>query len=123
NLGIALGALGGEEEIAEYKRALAIDPDLVTAYLNIGAAYYAKGRYDEAIQMYRRGIEANPLVASLHYSLGLALQQQGKAGEAQKEINLAAKIDPNVGKRLICTIFLRFRKRRESSIQRVEYLK
>jgi predicted CXXCH cytochrome family protein len=94
NLGIALGALGSEEEIAEYKRALAIDPDLVTAYLNIGAAYYAKGRYDEAIQMYRRGIEANPLAASLHYSLGAALQQQGKAGEAQKEMMLAVKIDP-----------------------------
>jgi tetratricopeptide (TPR) repeat protein len=62
--------------------------------LNIGAAYYAKGRYDEAIQMYRRGIEANPLAASLHYSLGAALQQQGKAGEAQKEMMLAVKIDP-----------------------------
>ena len=96
NLGIALGALGSGDEIAEYKRALAIDPDLVTAYLNMGAAYYAKGRYDEAIQMYRRGIEANPLIASLHYSLGVALQQQGKAEEAQQEMMLAGKIDPQL---------------------------
>jgi tetratricopeptide (TPR) repeat protein len=85
--------------VEEYKRALAIDPDLVSAYLNLGAAYYAKARYDDAIAMYRRGIAANPLVASLHYSLAAALEQQGKTEEAQRESALAAKIDPNLGKR------------------------
>jgi predicted CXXCH cytochrome family protein len=98
NLGIALGALGSEEEIEQYKKALAIDPDLVTAYLNMGGAYYSKGRYDDAIQMYRRGIEANPLIAPLHYSLAVALQQQGKMEEAQKEMALAAKIDSKFAK-------------------------
>jgi predicted CXXCH cytochrome family protein len=97
NLGIALGALGSEDEIAEYQRALAVDPDLTTAYLNLGAAYYAKGRYDEAIAMYRRGIEANPLIAALHYSLGVALQQQGKGEEAERELMLARQIDHRVG--------------------------
>jgi predicted CXXCH cytochrome family protein len=99
NLGIALGALGSDQEVEEYKRALAIDPDLVSAYLNLGAAYYAKARYDDAIAMYRRGIAANPRVASLHYSLAAALEQQGKTEEAQRESALAAKIDPNLGKR------------------------
>jgi predicted CXXCH cytochrome family protein len=98
NLGIALGALGSDQEMEEYKRALAIDPDLVSAYLNLGAAYYAKSRYEDAIAMYRRGIEANPLAASLHYSLGVALEQQGKTEEAQREIALAAKIDPKYAK-------------------------
>lgn len=98
NLGIALGALGSDQEMEEYKRALAINPDLVSAYLNLGAAYYAKARYDDAIAMYRRGIEANPLVASLHYSLAVALEQQGKREEAKREITLAGKIDPKLVK-------------------------
>jgi len=38
NLGIAYGAQGNENEIAEYRRALALDPDLAPAYLNWGAA-------------------------------------------------------------------------------------
>jgi predicted CXXCH cytochrome family protein len=98
NLGVALGALQDEGEIAEYQRALEIDPDLTTAYLNIGAALYAKGQIQQAIDAYRKGINANPLIAPLHYSLAVALRQQGNAAEAQSEFALAAKIDPKVGR-------------------------
>ena len=97
NLGVALGAMQNAGEIDEYKRALQIDPDLTTAYLNMGAALYAKGQVEQAIDAYRKGIHANPLIAALHYSLAVALQQQGNNGEAQREFALAAKIDPKVG--------------------------
>jgi len=99
NLALAYGAMGKPEEISEYQRTLEIDPDYVLAYLNWGAALYAKGQYDEAIKVYREGIDVNPLYASLHYSLGVALEQQKKTAEAEAEMALAAKIDPNVGKR------------------------
>ena len=69
------------------------------AYLNWGAALYTKGQYEDAIKIYREGIDVNPLYASLHYSLGLALEQEKKADEAATEMELAKKIDPNVGKR------------------------
>lgn len=99
NLALADGALGKPDEIAEYQRTLEIDPDYVLAYLNWGAALYAKGQYDDAIKIYRQGLDVNPLLASLHYSLGLALEQQKKTAEAESEIALATKIDPNVAKR------------------------
>ena len=99
NLALAYGALGNAEEIPEYRRTLEIDPDYVLAYLNWGAALYAKGQYDEAIKIYRRGIDVNPLYASLHYSLGLALEQENKTAESEAELALAKKIDPNVGTR------------------------
>lgn len=99
NLGLAYGAMGNPEEIAEYRRTIEIDPDYVLAYLNWGAALYAKGQYEEAIKIYREGIDINPLLASLHYSLGLALEQQGKPAEAAAETALAKKIDPKVGAR------------------------
>ncbi len=98
NLALAYGAMGDAREISEYQRALEIDGDLVLAYLNWGASLYAKGQYDEAIKIYREGIEVNPLLASLHYNLGLALEQEKKTAEAEAEMTLAAKIDPNVGK-------------------------
>jgi predicted CXXCH cytochrome family protein len=99
NLALAYGAMGNDQEIAEYQRTLEIDPDYVLAYLNWGAALFAKGRYEDAIAIYRKGIQVNPLFAPLHYSLSLALEQEKKTPEAQAEMALAVKIDPNVGKR------------------------
>src|SRR5207248_4539762 len=94
NLGIAYGAMRKDEEIAEYKRTIEIDPDYVPAYLNWGGALYAKGQYEEAIQLYRQGINVNPLNASLHYSLSMALDRMDKKQEAEAEMTLAAKMDP-----------------------------
>ena len=100
NLGIAYGALGKQDdEIAEYKRTLEIDPDYVPAYLNWGGALFAKGQYAEAVGLYRKGIYANPLSASLHYSLSLVLDRLDKKDEAQSEMTLAGKIDPKYAQR------------------------
>lgn len=99
NLALAYGAKGDPSEIAEYRRAIEIDPDLALAYLNWGAALYAKGQYDEAIKIYREGIQVNPLIAALHYNLGIALEQVKKTAESEAEMALAAKIDPSVSTR------------------------
>jgi len=99
NLALADGATGNTDEIPEYRRTIEIDPDYVLAYLNWGAALYTKGQYEDAIKIYREGIDVNPLFASLHYSLGVALEQEKKTADAQAEMALAAKIDPNVGTR------------------------
>jgi predicted CXXCH cytochrome family protein len=96
NLGIAYGAMGKTEEIQEYRRAIEINPDLPLAYLNLGAALYAKGEMQEAIRTYRQGIDVNPLIASLHYSLGIALDQRGEHSEAARQIEFAKKIDPAI---------------------------
>ena len=99
NLALAYAAMGNAEEIPEYRRALETDPDLAVTYLNWGATLYEKGQYQDAITVYREGISVNPLFASLHYSLGLALEHEKKTAEAQAELALARKIDPNVGTR------------------------
>jgi tetratricopeptide (TPR) repeat protein len=93
NLGVAYGAMGNEQEIAEYKRTLEIDDDYIPAYLNWGGSLYSKGRYEEAIQLYKKGIDINPLNAALHYSMSLALDKLDRKQEAEAELALAAKID------------------------------
>jgi len=99
NLALAYGAMGNAEEIPEYRRALEIDPDLVVIYVNWGATLYEKGQYQDAIKVYREGIKVDPLLASLHYSLSLALEHEKQTAEAEAEMALARKIDPNVGAR------------------------
>jgi predicted CXXCH cytochrome family protein len=94
NLGIAYGAMGNQNEIAEYQKTLEIDEDYVPAYLNWGAALFAKGEYEEAIQIYRKGVLINPLNASLHYSLSVALDKTSRKQESERELQFAAKIDP-----------------------------
>ena len=91
--------MGNAEEILNTGAAPEIDPDLVVTYLNWGATLYEKGQYQDATKVYREGINVNPLLASLHYSLGLALEQEKKTAEAEAEMALARKIDPNVGTR------------------------
>ncbi len=94
NLGVAFGAMGNPEEIAEYKKTLDIDADYVPAYLNWGGALYSKGQYEEAVALYRKAIAINPLSAGLHYSLSIALEQLNRKDEAAAEATLAGKIDP-----------------------------
>jgi tetratricopeptide (TPR) repeat protein len=76
------------------RKALAIDPDYVPAYLNWGSALFSKQQYDDAAQIYRKGIQVNPLLASLHYNLSLTLERLNKMQEANTEKALAVRLDP-----------------------------
>src|ERR1700760_4353484 len=46
--------------IADFKKALALNPDLAEAHANLGAALAAAGEVPEAIQHDRRALEASP---------------------------------------------------------------
>jgi protein O-GlcNAc transferase len=71
-----------DEAIAEYRRAIAIKPDLAEAHYNLGNALKDQGKRDEAIAAYRRTIAIKPNLAETHYNLGNALHDQGKLEEA-----------------------------------------
>jgi predicted CXXCH cytochrome family protein len=94
NLAVAYGALSQSEEIDEYQKALAIDPDYVPAYLNWGSALFSKQKYEDAARIYREGIQVNPLLASLHYNLSLTLERMNKMPDADAEKALAVRLDP-----------------------------
>ncbi|MBA7497165.1 Photosystem I assembly protein Ycf3 [subsurface metagenome] len=61
-----------DEAIAEYKRAIEINPNYAEAHGNLGVAYAAKGMYDEAIAEYKRAIGINPNYAEAHNNLAVA---------------------------------------------------
>ena len=49
-----------DEAIAEYRKAVELDPDIADSHNNLGLALYGKGQLDEAIAEYRKAIELGP---------------------------------------------------------------
>jgi predicted Zn-dependent protease len=59
---------------AAYRRAIALQPALADAYLNLGALLAERGRHDAAIATYHEGLARCPREALLHYNLAVALE-------------------------------------------------
>jgi protein O-GlcNAc transferase len=93
-----------EEARAEYERAIAIDPKMSEAYLNLGLLllndYPAPGRanrgYPEAaIQPLRKAVELLPTQSRPRYLLALALERSGNGAEAVESMQASLRLDPN----------------------------
>jgi len=84
--------------IAEYRKAIEIDPTFVAAYVNLADLYRAGGADGEAEKILREGIARNPRDAALHHTLGLALTRQKKGVEALREFKAATALAPTSGR-------------------------
>lgn len=71
-----------DEEIAEFRKAAEINPNLADAFVNLGAAYMEKHDYGAAITPLKRALELSPDLPVAHQLLGYALLSQGYAAEA-----------------------------------------
>ena len=56
-----------ERAVADFSKALDIDPRLAKAYYNRAAAYRAKSEIDRAIADYSKAIEVNPLYGDAYF--------------------------------------------------------
>jgi Flp pilus assembly protein TadD len=83
-----------QEAIAEYRKALDLDPELAAAHNNLGSALSDKGRLDEAIAEYSTALQLDPKIAASHNNLGNALKQKGRVDEAIAEYQKALQLDP-----------------------------
>jgi len=81
--------------IAEYKKAIEIDPTFVQAYANLADLYRARGAEGEADVTLRQGLARNPRTAVLHHALGLSLVRQKRMPEALPELRDANKLAPD----------------------------
>ncbi len=71
-----------EVEIAEFRKATEIDPNLADAFFNLGAALMEKRDYGAAIGPLKRALELSPDLPAAHQLLGFALLAQGYSAEA-----------------------------------------
>jgi protein O-mannosyl-transferase len=82
------------------RKALAIDPDLPEAYLNISFVFNATGRYEEALDASSRVIRKSPNESDAWYSRGFALARLGRRTEAVDCLDKAAELDPLLSKKV-----------------------
>ena len=65
-----------DRAIADYDKALELDPKDATAYNNRGFTYDKKGDYDKAIADYNKALELDPKDATAYNNRGIHLRQQ-----------------------------------------------
>ena len=84
-----------DRAIADYTKAIALDPNDATAYNNRGFAYYRKGESDRAIADYTKAIALEPKRARAYFSRGLAYKTRGDKEKAIADLRKALEIDPS----------------------------
>ena len=103
--GLAVAVLGlgwaSRERISVYASSLALWTDTVTkapgnprAHLELGHAFAAAGRLDEAVAAYEHAIQFSSSTASTHLGLAGAALQLGRTGEALSAYEAALRLTP-----------------------------
>lgn len=84
-----------EEAFSGYQAALAVDPSLSEAHVNVGNLFFSTGQYGEAIASYRRALELDPRSLLGHFNSHLAQSQLFRFKEAEESLAQARVIDPS----------------------------
>jgi tetratricopeptide (TPR) repeat protein len=83
-----------DQAIADYTKALEINPKYVYAYNNRGVTYDDKGNYDQAIADYTKALKINPKYVYAYYNRGIAYSNKGNYDQAIADYTKALKINP-----------------------------
>ena len=91
--------------MANLRKALEINPDLVEAHTNLGNilediyntgnVLLSNGNLDDAVANFRRALEIEPNLAEAHYNLGNALKKLGQNESAVASYRQALEIKPD----------------------------
>lgn len=82
--------------IAEYKQALRIKPDYVTAHVDLAILLQNMRAYDDAIVEYKKALALDPTQTDAHTNLGVIYSDvQGRISDAVIEFREAKRLDPN----------------------------
>ena len=78
-----------------YGRALAENPDLVDAWVNLGRIAHEAANAAEAVRLYHEALERSPDDPVIHFNLALALEDTRGAGPAAAHYERALALDPS----------------------------
>ncbi|HEY2082325.1 MAG TPA: tetratricopeptide repeat protein, partial [Verrucomicrobiae bacterium] len=95
NLGVALEQDNRQPEaLAEYRKAVEIDPHRVQVHNNLANLLAAMGSRDEALKEYQEALRLNPNAALAHVNLGTLLVDMGRFDDAMREYSEAGRLAP-----------------------------
>ncbi|MCC6198404.1 MAG: ammonia-forming cytochrome c nitrite reductase subunit c552 [Burkholderiales bacterium] len=80
--------------VAEYEKAIALDPTFVPAYANLADLLRDAGDEAAAQAALRRGLAREPKAAALHHALGLSLVRQKQGAQALDALAAASRLEP-----------------------------
>jgi superkiller protein 3 len=84
-----------DDALAEFQKAVELNPDNAAAHVNLGNTWSSKGGHTEdAIQELSRGIEMAPGAANGQNGLGVALARAGRLEEAATHMEKAVTLAP-----------------------------
>jgi len=91
-----------DSAIADFGRAILLNPVFAAAYVNRGFSYSEKGDFDKAIADFEAGLEFEPgntlvkqSLVMMYISRGLAFSENGDIGSARRDFEAALEIHPN----------------------------
>lgn len=83
-----------DEALKEFKKALAFDPQNLTAQTYIGKINLAKGNNQEAIKAFQTILKNKPNSVDTKINLANAFIQDKQYANAEKELKAASRLDP-----------------------------
>lgn len=94
--GVEIEQSGGSADraIAAYEKALAAEPALAGALVNLGTIYYHQHDFERARDHYRRAVEAKADYALAHFNLGNLHDELGECQPALECYLTALELDP-----------------------------
>ncbi|UWZ85595.1 tetratricopeptide repeat protein [Occallatibacter riparius] len=81
--------------IQDFRRALALQPDLVEAQIGLGTALTAAGDFDGAIDVDRHALQSAPNNPELRTGLGVAYYRKGDLPQARREFEAVHAAHPD----------------------------
>ena len=94
NFRAALGKY--KEALADYDRAIELNPAYAVAYSNRGTATSELGRDEAAVTDYDKAISLNPAYAAAYYNRGNAKQKLGRDEAAAADYDEAIRLNPGL---------------------------
>jgi tetratricopeptide (TPR) repeat protein len=96
NLGVALEQEDRQPEaLAEYRKAIDIEPNRFQARNNVANLLASMGLRDEAYRQYQEALRLNPGAAVTHINLATLLSEMGRFNDAMNEYKTAVQLDPD----------------------------
>ena len=91
----ALEAKRFAEGAAEFRKAVAANPNSVPALVNLGAALTQTGDLKEAAEQFERVLQIDPNHVNAHYNLAVLLINDNKHQQAIAHLQAVSKVNPN----------------------------
>ena len=84
-----------DDAIADYTKAIALDPNCARAYNDRGVAYYRKGAFDRAIADFDKAIALNRNYALAYFNRGVVYYEKGNKEQTIVDYRKALEINPS----------------------------